>query len=131
MCGLNKIGLTFGVDFLYFKQRMKTTLATITAALMICTAMAAPSINATDLSGDALKEIASERQKASLDLHEKAKAKAAEDREKAIQEAKTITGRNNEGMKRTIQRKHLNSMLPPCDREPEEPREPNDYHVRY
>lgn len=98
---------------------------------MVCTAVAAPSIKSSDISEDALKEIASARQKASLDIHEKAKAKAEEDREKAIQEAKDITARNDAGMKRTIQRKHLNSMLPPCDREPEEPREPNDYHIRY
>lgn len=125
--------LTFGGDFLYFKYHtdMKTTLATLTATLMVCSAVAAPSVTPNDLSGDALKEIASERQKASLEVHEKAKAKAEEDREKAIQEAKDITARNDAGLKRTIQRKHLNSMLPPCDREPEEPREPNDYHVRY
>lgn len=110
---------------------MKTTLATLSAALMVCTAMAAPSITPSEISGDSLKEIATDRQKASIDAHEKAKAKAQEDREKAIQEAKDITARNDAGMKRTIQRRHLNSMLPPCDREPEEPREPNDYRVRY
>ena len=123
--------MTFGGDFLYFKQHMKTTLATLSAALMVCTAMAAPSITPSEISGDSLKEIATDRQKASIDAHEKAKAKAQEDREKAIQEAKDITARNDAGMKRTIQRRHLNSMLPPCDREPEEPREPNDYRVRY
>ena len=127
------MGLTFRGDFLYFKYHtdMKTTLATLTAAFVVCSATAAPSIKSSDISEDALKEIASARQKASLDIHEKAKAKAEEDREKAIQEAKDITARNDAGMKRTIQRKHLNSMLPPCDREPEEPREPNDYHIRY
>lgn len=110
---------------------MKTTLASLTAALMVCTAVAAPTIGPKDISNDALRDVATERQKASLDRHEKAKAKAEEDREKAIQEAKDITARNDAGMKRTIQRKHLNSMLPPCDREPEEPREPSHYHVRY
>ena len=111
---------------------MKNTLATLFAALMLVSvATAAPSISASDVSQDALKEIATDRQKASMDIHEKAKAKAAEDREKAIQEAKDITARNDAGMKRTIQRKHLNSMLPPCDREPETPREPNDYRIRY
>lgn len=110
---------------------MKTTLATLTAALMVCTAVAAPTLTPNDLSGEALREIATERQKASLEVHEKAKAKAEEDREKAIQEAKEITARNDAGLKRTIQRKHLNSMLPPCDREPETPREPNRYYIRY
>ena len=74
---------------------------------------------------------AAERQKASLDLHEKAKAKAEEDRSKAIKEAQEITERNDEGLKKTIQRHHLNSMLPPCDREPETPREPGNYRIRY
>lgn len=112
---------------------MKTpfTLATLTAAMMVSAAFAAPSLKPSDLSNDALKEIASERQKASMDIHEKAKAKAEEDREKEIQEAKDITARNDAGMKRTIQRRHLNSMLPPCDREPEAPRKPADYNVRY
>lgn len=110
---------------------MKTTLATLSAALMVCTSMAAPTIDSNDISNEALRDVATARQKASLDRHEKAKAKAQEDREKAIQEAKDITARNDAGMKRTIQRKHLNSMLPPCDREPEEPREPNNYNVRY
>lgn len=127
------MGLTFGRDFLYFQYHtdMKTTLATLTAAFVVCSATAAPSISPNDISGDALKEIATDRQKASMEVHEKAKAKAEEEREKAAQEAKDITARNDAGMKRTIQRRHLNSMLPPCDREPEEPREPNDYHVRY
>lgn len=110
---------------------MKTTLATLIAALLVSVAMAAPSVTPSDISGNALKEIASERQKASMDAHEKAKAKAEEEREKSIQEAKDITARNDAGMKRTIQRRHLNSMLPPCDREPETPREPHDYHIRY
>lgn len=110
---------------------MKTTLATLIAALLVSVTMAAPTVKPSDISGDALKEIASERQKASMDIHEKAKAKAEEAREKAAQEAKEITHRNDAGLKRTIQRKHLNSMLPPCDREPETPREPNDYNIRY
>lgn len=110
---------------------MNKTLATLTAVLMAASAMAAPSIKATDVSSDALKEIATDRQRASLEAHERAKAKAAEERDKAIQEAKDITARNDKGMKNSIQRRHLNSMLPPCDREPETPREPNDYHIRY
>lgn len=130
---MSKMGLTFGGYFLYFEYHtaMKTTLATLIAALLVSVAMAAPSVAPSDISGNALKEIATERQKASIEAHEKAKAKAEEEREKAIQEAKEITARNDAGMKRTIQRRHLNSMLPPCDREPETPREPNDYHIRY
>ena len=98
---------------------------------MVCSAYAAPSITPADISDESLKEIASDRQKASLEEHERAKAKAEEDREKAIQEAKKITRENDKGMKDTIRRRHLNSMLPPCDRETETPRQPNDYHIRY
>ncbi|MCH5285643.1 MAG: hypothetical protein J1E42_08585 [Akkermansiaceae bacterium] len=110
---------------------MKTTLATLIAAMLVSTVVAAPSISASDVSSDALRKIATDKQRASLEIHEKAKAKAEEEREKAIQEAKEITARNDAGMKRTIQGRHLNSMLPPCDREPEQPRESNDYHIRY
>lgn len=110
---------------------MKKTFATLIAALLVSVAMAAPSIKSTDVSSDALKDFATDRQKASMERHKEAKAKAAEEREKAIQEAKDITARNDKGMKSTIQRRHLNSMLPPCEREPETPREPNDYHIRY
>ncbi len=112
---------------------MKTRLSLIglPVAIVCCSAWAAPSVSTKDISDDALKDIATERQKASLDLHEKAKAKADEERDKAIQEAKEITERNDEGLKKTIQKRHLNSMLPPCDREPETPREPSDYHIRY
>lgn len=129
------MSLTFGGYLLYshYHTNMKTlfTLATLTAAVLATSAMAAPEIKPSDISEDALKEIATERQRASMEAHEKAKAKAEEEREKAIQEAKDITARNDAGMKKTIQRRHLNNMLPPCDREPEKPREPGDYHIRY
>lgn len=110
---------------------MKTTLSTLIATVLVSVAAAAPSISPSDISEDTLKEIATERQKASMEIHEKAKAKAEEEREKAIQDAKKITAEDDAGMKRTIQRRHLNSMLPPCDREPETPREPERYRIRY
>lgn len=110
---------------------MKTTLSTLIAMLLATAATAAPSISASDVSEDTLKEIASERQKASFKLHEEAKAKAEEKREEEIKKAKDITAKNDAGMKRTIQRRHLNSMLPPCDREPETSREQQRYYIRY
>ena len=112
---------------------MKTRLSlfALFAAFACCSAWAAPSVSTKDVSDEALKEVATDRQKASLDLHEKAKAKAVEERSKAIKEAQEITEKNDEGLKKTIQRHHLNSMLPPCDREPETPREPGNYRIRY
>ncbi len=93
--------------------------------------LAAPIVKPSDVSEDTLKGVATERQKASMEAHDKAKAKVEEEREKAIKEAKEITERNDSGLKKTIQKRHLNSMLPPCDREPETPREPGNYRVRY
>lgn len=93
--------------------------------------LAAPALKASDVSEEKLKEIATDKQKASLDSHEKVVRKAEEQRKKEIQQAKDDTKRNDEGLKRTILKRLLNSMLPPCDREPEAPREPHDYRVRY
>ncbi len=104
-------------------------------ALMIAatapTLVAAPDMTPDDVSEDTLRDMATDRQKASMESHDKATAKAEEEREKAIKEAKEVTERNDAGLKKTIQKRHLNSMLPPCDREPESPREPGDYHIRY
>ena len=102
--------------------------------LLVLTAVgvqAAPAINAQDLSEDALKNIATERQKASIDRYNKAVARAEKDRAMAIKEAKKITRKNDEGMKKTIQHRQLNTMLPPCERTPEAPRKPRDLRIRY
>lgn len=93
--------------------------------------MAAPDMTPSDVSEGALRDVASDRQKASLDAHDKATAKTEEERQKAIKEAKDLTEKNDAGLKKTIQKRHLNSMLPPCDREPETPREPGNYRIRY
>ncbi len=94
-------------------------------------AQAAPVVEPSDISEKALENVASERQKASMAQYHKAKAEAAKQRDTAAQEAAKITERNNKGMKDTIQRRALNTMLPPCDREFEAPREPEDYTIRY
>lgn len=110
---------------------MKTILATLTATLMICTATAAPSITPADISEDSLKEIATDRQKASLERLENARKEAAKARAERDKQAEELTKKNNEGLKETLRRRHLNSMLPPCDREPETPNNPKDYRIRY
>lgn len=92
---------------------------------------AAPVITQDDISEDALKGIATERQKASLDDYNRAKQKAEQKREEAAKETKEITARNDDGLKKTIQKRHLNTMLPPCERELETPREPSNYQIRY
>ncbi len=106
-------------------------LAYLCVAATVPSLLAAPTLKVSEISKEKLKEIATEKQKNSLDSHEKTVEKAEEQRKKEIQQAKDDTKRNDEGLKRTILKRLLNSMLPPCDREPEEPREPHDYHVRY
>lgn len=99
--------------------------------MLIGAAVAAPSVTPADISGDSLKDIASERQRESIAQHEKAKEKAEKAREEAAQQARKQTEENDKGLKDTIRRRHLNNMLPPCDREPEAPRDPQDYRIRY
>ncbi len=110
---------------------MKTLPILALLVLAAVNVQAAPAVQPSDLSEDALKEIATSRQKASIERYNKAVAKAEKQREKAMQEAQKITQRNDAGMKKTIQHRHLNSMLPACERVPETPREPNDYTIRY
>lgn len=100
-------------------------------ALTAVAVQAAPVINPNDISEDTLKGIATDTQKASLERHKDAVKKAEKEREDAIKESKELTTRNNNGMKKTIQKRHLNTMLPPCEREPEAPREPGDYTIRF
>ncbi len=91
--------------------------------------MAAPALKPADLSEDTLRGIATERQQKSIDDYNAAKRRAAKDREDAIEQAKKVTEENDKGMKKTIQRRALNTMLPPCERTPETPREPGGYIV--
>ncbi|MBE6415780.1 MAG: hypothetical protein E7032_04525 [Akkermansiaceae bacterium] len=102
-------------------------------ALLVLAAVvqAAPVVQTKDLSEDTLKSIATDRQKASIDRYNKAVARAEKNREKAMKEAQKITRDNDAGMKKTIQRRQLNTMLPPCERTPEAPREPRDFEIRY
>ncbi len=95
------------------------------------TAQAAPVIEPSDISEATLKGIASDRQKASMEKYHKARAKAEKQREKDAKKAAELTDFNDAGMKKTIQRRALNTMLPACDREPETPREPGGYEIRY
>lgn len=112
---------------------MKTLsiLSVLAAAFAVTSVQAAPAISPNDISEETLKSIGTDRQKASLEAHAQAKARAEKERAEAAKEAKEITGRNDEGMKKTIQKRSLNNMLPACDREPEAPREESPYKVRY
>lgn len=114
-----------------FNERMKTLPLFALLVLAAAAVQAAPAIQPSDISDDALKGIASERQKASLDHYNKATARAEKDREKAMKEAQKLTRDNDNGMKKTIQRRLLNTMMPACEREPETPRNPRDLDIRY
>ncbi len=111
---------------------MKTLslLSVLALGALVSLAPAAPVIKADDVSEATLKDIATERQKQSMKLHEDAVKKAQKKRDSDAKEVKEITVRNDNGLKKTIQRRHLNTMLPPCERTPETPREPGDYVVR-
>lgn len=111
---------------------MKTfSLLSVLAIAMTSLSWAAPVINPVDISEKTLRGVGTARQQASIDEHNTAVKKAEKERADAIKEAKDLTVRNDNGLKKTIQKRHLNSMLPPCDREPEAPREPGNYEIRY
>ncbi|MBR2126821.1 MAG: hypothetical protein IJ943_08820 [Akkermansia sp.] len=110
---------------------MKTLSLLSVFAVAVAVVQAAPVIEQSDLSEEALKGMATERQKASLNQYHKAKAQAEKQREKEAKDAAELTKDNDAGMKKTIQRRALNTMLPPCDREPEAPRDPGNYEIRY
>lgn len=107
------------------------TLPLFALLVLAAAVQAAPVVQTKDLSEDTLKSIATDRQKASIDRYNKAVARAEKNREKAIKEAQKITRDNDAGMKKTIQRRQLNTMLPPCERTPEAPRESRDFEIRY
>ena len=109
---------------------MKTLPLFALLVLAAAAVQAAPVVQTKDLSEDTLKSIATDRQKASIDRYNKAVARAEKNREKAIKEAQKLTRDNDAGMKKTIQHRQLNTMLPPCERTPEVPREPRDLNIR-
>ena len=111
---------------------MKTfSLLYVLAVAMSTLYWAAPAVKPVDISEKTLRGIGTPRQQASIDEHNAAVKKAEKDRADAIKEAKNLTERNDNGLKKTIQKRYLNSMLPACEREPETPREPGDYEIRY
>ncbi len=105
-------------------------LSVLAIAACASTLMAAPVIEPSDISEDTLRGIATDRQKKSLDDHAAAQRRAEKAREEAEKDVKKVKEDNDKGMKKTIQRRHLNTMLPPCERTPETPREPGDYTIR-
>lgn len=107
------------------------SLLSVFAIAMASLTWAAPVISPVDISEKTLRGVGTARQQASIDEHNAAVKKAEKARTEAIKEAKDITNRNDNGLKKTIQKRHLNNMLPPCDREPEAPREPNIYEIHY
>lgn len=111
---------------------MKTfSLLSVLAVAMASFSWAAPVVSPAEISEKTLRGIGTPRQQASLDDHNAAVKKAEKERADAVKEAKELTSRNDSGLKKTIQKRHLNTMLPPCEREPEAPREPGDYIIRY
>lgn len=110
---------------------MKTLPILSLIALAASVSMAAPIVTEKDLSTESLKAIGTDAQKASLNRCEKARAKTEKKRADLAREVAEQTKRNDAGMKKTIMKRHLNNMLPACDRAPEEPRDPGDYTIRF
>lgn len=110
---------------------MKTLPFLALLALAAVSVQAAPVVQPSDLSPEALEAIATNRQKASINRYNKAVARAEKNREKSIKEAQKLTQKNGIGMKKTIQKRHLNSMLPASERVPEAPRKASNYTIRY
>lgn len=122
----------FGLGIMTYNSTMKTSsiFPLLLAMCAVSLSQAAPAIDAKDVSVKQLKSIATARQAASIKAYEDAKAKARTAREDALKEAKQLTTENNAGMKKTIQQRTLNNMLPACEREKEAPRKPSNYEVR-
>lgn len=110
---------------------MKTLPLFALLVLAAATVQAAPALQPKDLSEETLKSIATDRQKASIDRYNKAVARAERNREKAMKDVQKLTRDNDAGLKKTIQHRQLNTMLPPCERTPEAPREPRDLNIHY
>lgn len=110
---------------------MKTLPLIALLVVAAASVQAAPALQPADLSEKALKSIATDRQKASIDKYNKAVARAEKNRANAMKDAQKLTQKNDEGLKRTIQHRQLNTMLPPSERTPEAPRKPSDYTIRY
>lgn len=104
-------------------------LSTLIACALAGVAQAAPSVGEKDISEEALRKVATERQQRSLDEYAAAVKNAEKRRQKESERVAEITRRNNDGLKDTIKRDHLDSMLPRCEREPRAPREPGNYYV--
>lgn len=112
-------------------QRMKTLPLFALLVLAAVNVQAAPAMQPADLSEEALLKVATARQKASIESYNKAVDRAERDREKAIKQAQKLTEKNDAGLKKTIQRRAINTMLPASERTPETPRKSADYTVRY
>lgn len=106
------------------------SLLSLLALTAVCV-QAAPVVTDKDLAEDTLKKVGTAKQADSIDRYNAAKTKAEKQRAEDIKAAKEITEANDRGMKKTIQKRRLNDMLPACEREPEAPREPGDYSIRY
>lgn len=87
--------------------------------LTLCSAVyAAPVLTPSDVSEDTLKRtIATPTQQASINNYALARERAAKQREDEIKKAKELADKNDQGLKKRIQQRLLDAMLPACERE--------------
>lgn len=92
---------------------------TLTLLALCCASLhAAPVLTPSDVSEDTLKRtIATPTQQASLNNYIQARERAVKQRQEEIQKAKELAEKNDQGLKKRIQQRLLDAMLPACERE--------------
>lgn len=88
--------------------------------LPLCCAVvhAAPVLTPSDISEGTLKRtVATPTQQASLNNYLQARERAIKQRDDEMKQAKEITEKNDAGLKKRIQQRLLDAMLPACERE--------------
>lgn len=86
---------------------------------LCCAALhAAPVLTPSDVSEETLKRtVATPTQQASINNYVQARERAIKQRADEIQKAKEVTEKNDAGLKKRIQQRLLDAMLPACERE--------------
>ncbi|MCC8020896.1 MAG: hypothetical protein LUG84_09270 [Akkermansiaceae bacterium] len=91
-------------------------------AFLVCSCaslQATPVLTAEDTSEKTLsRDFATPEQQKSLERYKQARLRADNKRSQETEEIQRITEKNNQGIKRRIQQRLLDSMLPACEREP-------------
>ncbi len=107
------------LDWFYYVTMKARSFFTLILLPLCCTAVhAAPVLTPADVSEATLKRtVATPTQQASLNNYLQARERAIKQRADEIQQAKEVTEKNDAGLKKRIQQRLLDAMLPACERE--------------